>query len=419
MKFYIWLNEAHQGPYDPNQIMIKLQDGAFDLETLCIPDDGSIQEWFPLSKLPGIEYSYRLMESHDSITGVRDSDELESYYECIGFNKSKYYVYDAVLNIIKSNSRWKIDQAIRKISTIQFSSGTSLFSWGENIKAVIVPNGLEECTFHICSFTSKGASGLGTQSKNTDNVKKIIKQLAEILDSNTATWLKEKENYLNPDDELFIYPNRSIVPLENTEFVSLRDELIGKSKFTEKHFEIPIPLEILSDETIRHFQESGLQYLIRRNSSQIEISAGTPDFFEKNKANPELKIAYNVCIASSGSGFRISFIRTRAIGALMKDGFWVTANALLSLPVAAVVAAAYAGVHVSDKHDESLYWSFMESKINELKSAYAKPEAITTNAGSDVSSQIEKLWNLTQAGALTREEFEQQKKNLLSTTALS
>jgi len=254
---------------------------------------------------------------------------------------------------------------------------------------------------------------LGTQSKNSDNVKKILSQISGALDSYASVWFNNKERYFDPNDELFIFPNRSIVPLEITEFVSLRDELIGKSKFTEKHFDFPVPMDILSNETIRHFNETGLQYIIRRNSTQIEISAGTPDFFQNNKANPELKIAYNVCIASSGSGVRISFIRTRAIGALMKDGFWVTANALLSLPVAAVVAAAYAGVHVSDKHDESLYWSFIESKINELKSAYPKSDNAALPA-NDISSQIEKLWKLTQMGALTQEEFDQQKKILLS-----
>lgn len=413
MKFYIWLNDAHQGPYDPNQIMIKLQDGDIDLESPCIPDDGSIEEWFPVGELPGMDYSYRLVEELDSITRLRDSDDLVCYYESVSFNKSKNFSYDVIVNIIKSNSRWKIERENRRLSTVQFSTGASLFSWGENIKAVILPNGKEKCVLHICSFTTKATSGLGTQSKNTDNVKKILGQLAVALDSHAATWLNNRERYFDPNDELFIYPNRSIAPLENIEFVSLRDELIGKSKFTEKHFDVSIPIEILSDETIRHFNEAGLQHTIRRNATQIEISGGTPDFFQNNKANPELKIAYNVCIASSGSGVRISFIRTRAIGALMKDGFWVTANALLSLPVAAVVAATYAGVHVSDKHDESLYWSFIESKINELKSAYPQT-ASGALPSTDISSQIEKLWNLTQIGALTQEEFEQQKKILLS-----
>jgi hypothetical protein len=413
MKFYIWLNEAHQGPYDPNQIMIKLQDGVIDLESLCIPDDGSIEEWFPVGELPGMDYSYRMVEAHDSITRLRDSDELVCCYECVSFNKSKHFVYDALVNIIKSNSRWEVEHENRRLATVQFSTGTSLFSWGENIKAVILPGGKEECVLHICSFTTKATSGLGTQSKNSDNVKKTLGQLAGALDSHASVWLNNKERYFDPDDELFIYPNRSIAPLENIEFVSLRDELIGKSKFTEKYFDVPIPLEILSDKTIRHFNETGMQHIIQRNAQQIEISAGTPDFFQNNKANPDLKIAYNVCIASSGSGVRISFIRTRAIGALMKDGFWVTANALLSLPVAAVVAAAYAGIHVSDKHDESLYWSFIESKINELKSAYPQAASGALPA-TDISSQIEKLWNLTQLGALTQAEFEQQKKILLS-----
>jgi len=141
MNFYIWLNDTHQGPYDLNQIMIKLQDAVIDLETLCIPSDGSVEEWFPVSELPGIDYSYRVVEAHDSIARLRDSDELICCYECVSFSKSKHFVYDALVNIIKSNSRWGVEHENRRLSTIQFSTGTSLFSWGENIKAVVLPNG--------------------------------------------------------------------------------------------------------------------------------------------------------------------------------------------------------------------------------------------------------------------------------------
>jgi len=198
------------------------------------------------------------------------------------------------------------------------------------------------------------------------------------------------------------YPVIVAQPIQYEQPLGLRDQLIGKQKFDENSYMVSIPIPLIADEVERHFSETGFTTSRLQSNSLIEVSAK-----ERETENPII-----ISITTLGEGFRVSYF-DRATQLL---GYGVITGAIgLLFPPALLLGAGLAAANAGiERREKALFWTFIEAKIEELAaSATKKPSA---DERHDTASEIERLWNLKQQGALTQAEFDARKKTLLASS---
>ena len=403
MKYYLWINDQHDGPHEKSMIMRFLYDSKITFDTLAHPDDGSSSEWITIEKIPGIKYSIDTLIYHNKIKD-EVSNNKSSYFDIVRYSFPKKFVYSVFVKSIENIGGMKIlsNNGVHCILTIKTSIG--FFASGEAVVSVL-SSGMHASVVSVLAYNVSLLAHSENNEYNKNNANAIIEAASKIL----AVYGEKNQNnldkYLDQNDEELIAIHEEPPKLIGD---SARDELIGKAKFTEKIYQFKIPIDIIGDIVKKHLTESGLNITQRYNEEQIEITAGSGyvGIFDN-----QAKHSYIVCIAKVGNGVRVSFIRCRAVGALLKQGGWVAATALLNIPVALTTAAVYAGIAASDRNDESLFWSYLDAKIAEIGASHDLDTA--NNEPTDKTAQIERLWKLKEQGALTQQEFDQQKKSLL------
>lgn len=184
--------------------------------------------------------------------------------------------------------------------------------------------------------------------------------------------------------------------------MSVRDQLFGKANFNENTYRANIDILTIAKLTATYFEHE--QFTIQTNSLQscIEITAK-----RAHKEDP-----YIISIASLKPGVRISFIRTRGLHQLLRKSIPLACLSIILPPLGLLGAGAAVAVAGVERKEEKNYWIFIESKINENS-----PPVVSTQDAPikpNAMSEIELMWDLHQKGAITKEEFEERKKRLLS-----
>ena len=187
----------------------------------------------------------------------------------------------------------------------------------------------------------------------------------------------------------------------------IRDQWIGKVKFAEKIYTCTIPIHTVAVESEEYLARIGFSTSRCESEYLIEVVV----------TGNGITTPWVVSIARIGDGFRISFLRVRALRQILqtgKDNAGALAASALVIPGLAVLLGAGTALNAGlESIFETKFWTYIDARIHEL-APQVTSQSIVSGTQQDSASQLEKLWQLKQQGALTQEEFEAAKKDLLS-----
>jgi len=191
----------------------------------------------------------------------------------------------------------------------------------------------------------------------------------------------------------------------------IRDQLIGKVKFTERVYPSSVSISTIAIEVEKYYSQNGYQFA-GGAGSKITMKQ-TPELVEVTIHRPHSD-PFLVVIARVEQGFRVSFIRVRGLSKIMANGGKLLAvGAVLFAPLALIGAGAMAATAGIERVFEAQFWTYIEARIAEISPA--TPGGLPSSREQSSASELERLWQLRQQGALTQEEFEAQKKEILRT----